>query len=199
MQSRRVLTPTRREQTAQRITLCAQRLAVEHGYDDFTLDDLAAAAGVSRRTLFNYFPGKLDAVIGTQPGLPENASAVFVAGGPHGDLLADFGELVIALLTRWGQLSREQWSTMRACFETNPRVLQACFERFGHLAQEASALVAQREGWRAGDPRPRIATGLVKAIFESAMDEFVEHDDGRSLDAVFRQHQVFARELATTA
>lgn len=188
---------TRREQTALRITLCAQRLAVEHGYDAFTLDDLAAAAGVSRRTLFNYFPGKLDAVIGTQPGLPEDATQAFLSGGPHGELLDDLGELVIALLTRWGPFSRAEWSTMRACYLTNPRVFQAAFERFETLAQDIISLVVKREGWPADDIRANVAIGLITAMFGSAMDDFAEHDDDRSLDQVFRQHLVTARQLLT--
>lgn len=195
MQSGEVTILTRREQTALRITLCAQRLSVEHGYDAFTLDDLATAAGVSRRTLFNYFPSKLDAVIGTQPGLPAAACDVFVAGGPHGDLLDDLGELVVELLLVWGQFSREEWSTMRACFETNPRVFQACFERFETLAQTTTVLVVQREGWPGSDVRAGVATSLIKAVFGSAMDDFVEHDDDRSLDAVFRQHLQITRLL----
>ncbi|KYH45067.1 TetR/AcrR family transcriptional regulator [Branchiibius sp. NY16-3462-2] len=90
-------TLTRREKTALRITFCAQRLAVEQGYEHFTLEELAEQAGVSRRTLFNYFPGKLDAVLGAPPGLPQDAVDTFLAGGPQGDLMGDLGELVCAV------------------------------------------------------------------------------------------------------
>ena len=62
------LQPSRKVSTAHRITTCAQRLTDQHGLDGFTMDDLAAEAGVSRRTLFNYFPGKVDAVLGPGPG-----------------------------------------------------------------------------------------------------------------------------------
>ena len=49
--------PTRRERTLAMIVQRARELTDRHGLDGFTMDDLAEAAGVSRRTLFNYVPG----------------------------------------------------------------------------------------------------------------------------------------------
>jgi len=61
------------------------RLFIEHGFDQTTVADVAAAAGVSVKTVFNYFPAKedlffdrakeleqiwLDAVADRQPGEP---------------------------------------------------------------------------------------------------------------------------------
>ena len=37
---------------------------LEHGLDGFTMEQLAERVGVSRRTLFYYFPAKDDAVLG---------------------------------------------------------------------------------------------------------------------------------------
>ena len=47
------------------MTTAALRLAREHGSGGFTVDQLADAAGVSRRTFFNYFPS-IEAAL-TQP------------------------------------------------------------------------------------------------------------------------------------
>ncbi|HEV7184097.1 MAG TPA: TetR family transcriptional regulator [Leifsonia sp.] len=41
-----------------RVALIALRHFDEHGYEATTMDDIAAVAGVSRRTLFRYFPNK---------------------------------------------------------------------------------------------------------------------------------------------
>lgn len=38
----------------------ALKLFIDRGYENTTVDDVAAAAGVSRRTLFRYFPSKSD-------------------------------------------------------------------------------------------------------------------------------------------
>jgi len=49
-----------RDELAQR----AKDLFVEKGYDETTIDDLAAAAGMSKRTFFRYFASKEELVVG---------------------------------------------------------------------------------------------------------------------------------------
>jgi Transcriptional regulator len=47
-----------------RVALLALRHFAEHGYETTTMDDIAALAGIGRRTLFRYFPSKPDLVWG---------------------------------------------------------------------------------------------------------------------------------------
>src|SRR5687767_2933893 len=46
------------------LTAVAQDLFAAQGYDNTTVDQIAAAAGMSKRTFFRYFPSKDDLVIG---------------------------------------------------------------------------------------------------------------------------------------
>jgi len=46
------------------LTSVAQDLFLEHGYEETTVDQIAAAAGMSKRTFFRYFSSKDDLVIG---------------------------------------------------------------------------------------------------------------------------------------
>lgn len=46
------------------ITEVAMGLFLDKGFDATTFDDIAAAAGISRRSLFRYFPTKEDMVLG---------------------------------------------------------------------------------------------------------------------------------------
>lgn len=87
-----------RSATEQRIALAAQVLADERGgLDAFTMDELADAAGVSRRALFNYFPSKVDAVLGPELCIPDEAIARFQRGEPTGDIVDDLQALVLAV------------------------------------------------------------------------------------------------------
>jgi AcrR family transcriptional regulator len=77
------------------------RLAAEHGLENVTVEAICAEVGISVRTFFNYFETKDDAVLGLgQWSLDPDASEVFAAGGPTGDLLADLQVLVRSILER---------------------------------------------------------------------------------------------------
>ena len=56
----------KRRETAQRITDAATSLFVENGYDETTLDDIAARASISRRSFFHYFKSKDDILLSLQ-------------------------------------------------------------------------------------------------------------------------------------
>lgn len=45
----------------------AQRLFVETGFETTSVDDIARAAGIGRRTFFRYFPTKADALFSDSP------------------------------------------------------------------------------------------------------------------------------------
>ena len=62
------------------------------------MEQLAEQVGVSRRTLFNYFPGKDDAILGGPPVLGEEQLDEFSAGGPTGNLVDDLAAVVFAIL-----------------------------------------------------------------------------------------------------
>ena len=65
------------------------------GYDDTTLDEVAAAAGISRRTLFNYFRNKEDLALS---GLSEQ------------------GELIAARFAE-RPADEDPWTSLRAAFQ----------------------------------------------------------------------------------
>lgn len=187
----------KRWETSQRITVCAQQLTDQHGLDGFTMDDLAAAAEVSRRTLFNYFPGKVDAVLGEHPEIPPSVLAEFHAGGPHGDLVEDLAELARAVLAV-KQPDRVHVELVRRLMATNPRLLVAAHERFEAITEEFTALVVEREGAGFGAARARLLLRLLLALFDAALVELLQEDETRPLDELFEAQLSATRELFAT-
>lgn len=53
----------KRRETRQRIAETGQRLFLANGYENTTLDAIAAEAGISRRTFFSYFKSKDDIIL----------------------------------------------------------------------------------------------------------------------------------------
>ncbi|WP_298240242.1 TetR/AcrR family transcriptional regulator [uncultured Bradyrhizobium sp.] len=64
----------KRQQTRARLTRAAMTLFLERGFEATTIDDIAAAAEVSRRSFFHYFASKEDVVTAWQ----ENAASALV-------------------------------------------------------------------------------------------------------------------------
>jgi AcrR family transcriptional regulator len=61
----------KRRETLRRITDAGICLFIEKGIDATTLDEIAAIAGISRRTFFHYFKSKDDILISLQQGMGE--------------------------------------------------------------------------------------------------------------------------------
>ena len=89
-----------REQTRSVVRSLLARTAIElfaaKGYDNTTLDEVAAAAGVSRRTLFNYFRSKEDLALIS---------------------LYERGELIAARLAE-RPADEDPWTALRAAFQS---------------------------------------------------------------------------------
>lgn len=170
--------PSRKVSTAHRITTCAQRLTDQHGLDGFTMDDLATEAGVSRRTLFNYFPGKIDAVLGPAPDVDPDVVEVFRGRGPTGDLVEDIGVFIAHVLTVKG-FDRDEAAVARRVIRSNPRLFAAAHDRFESVADDFTELLLDREGTEFGERRARILLSLIGCLHDLALDEVLADPTGR--------------------
>ena len=76
-----------RAHTRQQLSTAALRLFAEQGYANTTVDEIAAAAGVARRTYFRYFPSKEDAVFPDHDSTVVEVSRVLETADPQEDPL----------------------------------------------------------------------------------------------------------------
>lgn len=158
------------------------------------MEDLAAECDVSRRTLFNYYPTKLDAVLGPLPELPTELFEEFRAGGPTGHLVEDCRVLAQALLAE-EPFSQRDLQLAREVMREVPRLLVTVHERFETVAGRLVDHILAREGEDFGAARARMLVRLMVSLFDSCLDSLaVEHQD-RPLAELFGEALDTAREL----
>ena len=158
-------TQARRTRTA--IRAAALSLTKERGYAAMTVDDVAALAGVSRRTVFNHFSSKADLLV-LAPEAPEpQALEAFVNG--TGTLLEDLG----ALLTSGAEAveSERGWLlSFPEIVRDNPEVERAIHERLRAVALSLIDAAGRRLGTAPDDPRTRAVVALAMGIQRSSVD-----------------------------
>ncbi|TWF78561.1 TetR family transcriptional regulator [Pseudonocardia hierapolitana] len=110
--SRRGRSPEGRAEVRRELVAAAIRLFRDRGYEETTVDDIAAAAGVGRRTFFRYFPSKEDAISPDhEVGLARVAEVFATAhpAEPTAALVVRAGETVFDLYADDPQLSVQRF------------------------------------------------------------------------------------------
>lgn len=161
------LRATQAQRTRAAIRAAALTLTRERGYTAMTVDDVAALAGVSRRTVFNHFSSKADLlVVGLEPPAPEVVEA-FVNGS--GSLLEDLGALLVSGAE--AVESERGWLlSFPEIVRDNPEVERAVHERLRIVAQSLAEAAGRRLGAEPDDPRTRAVVALAMAIQRSSLD-----------------------------
>ena len=84
-----------RSTTPQKIESVALDLFARNGFAETTVEDIAAAAGISKRTFFRYYPSKNDVVWGDFDGLLRGMEGRLAETGDHVPLLEALSAAVI--------------------------------------------------------------------------------------------------------
>ena len=152
----------KRQQTRERITRVAMALFLERGFEATTLDDIAAAADISRRSFFHYFASKEDVVFAWQE---ESTAALVaaVAARPANESMLTAAENAIAAMVR--QLNPGEAIAMARLKRDNP-ALQA---RDQVKYEKLERALAEALGKRAGHKTERLQARLVAMIATGAM------------------------------
>ena len=152
----------KRQQTRERLTRAAMTLFLERGFEATTLDDIAAAADVSRRSFFHYFASKEDVVFAWQEEII-TALIAAVATRPAGETMLTAAENAIAAMVR--QLDPSEAIAMARLKRDNP-ALQARNQVKYEMLERT---LAEALGKRAGHKRERLQARLVAMITTGAM------------------------------
>ncbi len=152
----------KRRQTRERLTKVAMALFRERGFEATTLDDIAAAADISRRSFFHYFASKEDVVFAWHE---ESTAALIaaVAARPADESMLAAAENAISAMVR--QLEPGEAMAMAQLKRDNP-ALQA---RDQVKYEKLERALAEALGKRAGHKTERLQARLVAMIATGAM------------------------------
>jgi AcrR family transcriptional regulator len=141
----------KRRETLARITNSGICLFIERGYDATTIDEIAAAAGISRRTFFYYFKSKDDILLSLQSGMGDQLAAAVRAAVPDSrplDAIRDAAMAVCAAVPADDMIAIDRLMRSSAAVQARKQA--------SYVQHEATLFAALRERW----PAPARATGL---------------------------------------
>lgn len=176
----------RRRQTARDLQETTIRLALAKGFDAVTTEMIAAEAGVSPRTFFNYFTNKEAAAVGDPPDFPRPAVDHFVAG--RGALSDDLRALMTAHLQRMEMTADVQRAALALARE-HPRVQRVLAGVMATLAETLADLLRRR----LHGVRPRTVTLLATMTLETAGQALESWREGAQPDIVVALNDAWDR------
>lgn len=152
-------------------------LFLERGFDATTMDDVAAAAGVSRRTLFRYFGSKEEVVLGHLGGLGDDLEAAVRAQPADVDvwdaLVSAFEHVLPSALAADEGAAR----ALASLVESTATLRAAHTEKHRGWVDALTPAVAER---LTGSPDPRLdaraVIGTVLACLDAATHEWLCSD-----------------------
>jgi mycofactocin system transcriptional regulator len=169
-------------------------LFAAHGFEQTTVDEIAAAAGIGRRTFFRYFPSKNDIPWGAFELELERMRVRLKACPPQVPLM----DAIRLALIDFNRVAPAQVPLHRRRMELIlrvPTLLAYSTLRFSAWRQVVADFVAERTGCRAGDLAPQVIAHAVLGVAVAAYEHWLDDpaadlcellDSGmRQLDAAF--------------
>jgi AcrR family transcriptional regulator len=192
--------------TRQLITDTATAMFLEHGFDEVKVADIAVAAGVSEKTVYNYFPSKESLLLDREE---EMAQAIRAALGPGATTSSPI-DGALEVLNRDLDEMRHWWHRDRTgpdglllfrrfmdLFESTASLRAAQREMMEHLVRVAAEAMAERAHVSPEDPEPQIAAHAILGLWTVQWMAIRRHaDSGLSSDDVLDQAAADVRRAA---
>jgi AcrR family transcriptional regulator len=158
----------------------ALRLAVERGLEHLTVEEISAAADVSVRTLFNYFPSKEQAILGDDLFQVDERQAMTIMSDAA-DVLEGLYGVAMALVASTAP-RREQVLMRWQLMERYPALLPQMSARFEQANKVVAVAVAARTGTAPDDAYPQLMAAVASAAMRTAVRRWTVGDRDHPLE-----------------
>ncbi|MGA5541163.1 mycofactocin system transcriptional regulator [Mycobacterium sp. NPDC051198] len=180
----------RRPSTTQdHITDVALALFAAHGFDEVSVDDVAKAAGIARRTLFRYYASKNAIPWGDFDAHLQHLRDLLAALSSEIPLAEALREALLSFNTYDTQEMAQHRLRMRVILETAG--LQAySMTMYAGWREVIATYVAQRIGATPGDLMPQTVGWLMLGVALSAYEHWLADESVALPDAIGRAFEV---------
>lgn len=159
--------------TRSALSAAALHLATARGVDAVTVEDIAAEAGVSARTFFNYFATKEEAFVADDLARGQDLLARFRAEPPDAAPWSTLVRLLGDRLDHASPLTPAQALAAHAV-RTHPSVLTQQFQQYAGMEADLVAEVARRTGTSPTALAPRLMAAALVAAMRTAVETWLD-------------------------
>ncbi|SRR6266536_245418 len=163
----------KKQQTWGLIAQTARRLFQEHGFDAVTVADVARAADVSRKTVFNYFPTKEDLFYSGLEFFEARLLEAIRERKPGESILAAFARFVTesrGLLAADDPQAGERLLAINRLITNSPALLAREQQIYAGYAAALAALIAEETRARQDDIMPWVAANAMIGLHKALVD-----------------------------
>jgi TetR/AcrR family transcriptional regulator, regulator of mycofactocin system len=162
--------------SARELELISLRLFTEQGFDDTTVERIAAAAGVSRRTFFRYFDSKTDVLWHAFDGEVRRLRDAFAQVPAHVPMMDAIGQVVVGA-NRYRAEDVPELRTRMNLISSVPALQASAAHHYDAWERAVSEFAASRLGQPADSLYPLAIGRATLAVCRSAYDRWVERAD----------------------
>jgi AcrR family transcriptional regulator len=192
----------KRAATRAAITAVARSLTAGRGLNGYTVEEVCDLTGISRRTFFNYFPSKEDAIIGhVDDDYPADAVSRFVQGGAgsadgeiSATLLGDLIQLSLDL-SEHTHASEEETRQLIGVIQKEPQLMLRLIGASEERESQFARMIAGREGVPADHPVVRMAVLLLGSIVRKTSAVYFSEGNTRPYREMLIENITAARTL----
>jgi len=167
-----------------RITDAGIRLFLDRGYEATTLDDIAAAAAISRRTFFHYFKSKDDILISLQSGM---GTMIVNAIGKAPPGLQPLQAVRDAVLEVCAAVPPDDMLAIDRLMRSNETVQAR--KQASYVEHERTLLAALRERWPAPEREPalKLVAMIAMGAIRLSTEAFNQEAGARTMPTLLRE------------
>lgn len=171
-------------ETIERITEAGIRLFLDRGYEATTLDDIAAAAAISRRSFFHYFKSKDDILISLQSGMGTTIAEAIRNAPPDKRPIEAVRDAVLDVCAA---VPPDEMLAIDRLMRSS-KTVQAR-KQASYVEQERTLLAALRERWPEPDRAPalKLVAMIAMGAIRLSTEAFTQEAGARPMPTLLRE------------